>query len=276
MLKFVAFGDLIANCKVLKRIVDMDLSGDDFMIFTGDIPNPEVFKKLSKQMVEAGLGDLGDKLNIAKETEPEKALKQIEREIREAKNLFAEMSKKVRIIGVWGNADNVKILNKVPIEDHIEITHNKIVCIGDFCLLGYNGRPLYIFEKENKEQWAFTEEEIYSDLNGLFKKLKGKKVILVTHDPPYGVLDQVVEEYRKYAVGTYGERAKDGHVGSVGLREIVDKYKPMLHVFSHIHECKGVFAGQTIFVNTGTTGEDEEVAEVSVGPEGVTVIFRKV
>lgn len=275
MLQFIAFGDLIGNQAVFKRIVDSDLTSYDFAIFTGDIPNPEVFKRLSKQMVEAGLGDLGDRPHIARETEPEWALRQVKSEFRAMRPLFAQLSQKTRLMGVWGNADNVKILNKIPIDRNIEIIHNQARQVGDVHILGYNGRPLYIFEKENREQWAFSEEEIYGDLDRLFRQLEGDRVILVTHDPPYGILDQVVQEYRQYAVRTYGERAKDGHIGSVGLREIVDKYKPMLHVFGHIHEGKGVFVGQTTFVNTGTTGEDEEVAEVSIRSEGIAVIFRK-
>jgi len=277
MLRFIAFGDLIANQEVFKKVIDLDLTSYDLAIFTGDIPNPDVFKKLSKQMVEEGLGDLGDKQNIAKETEPKEALRQIESEIRAMKNLFAEMNKKIRIIGVWGNADNVKILNKVPIERHIKIVHKKIFLIReDIYIIGYNGRPLYIFEKENKEQWAFAEEDIYMDLDRLFREVEGYKVILVTHDPPYGILDRVVQEYRQYAVGTYGERAKYGHIGSIGLRKIVNKYKPILHVFGHIHECKGVFSGETIFINIGSTGEDREVAEVLNKPEGTAVVFRKI
>lgn len=277
MLKFVAFGDLIADQKVLKKVIDLDLANYNLAIFTGDIPNPEIFKQLSKHMVEAGLEDLGDKPNIAQETEPEWALRQIEGEFRQIKPLFAQICEKIRLVGVWGNADNLKILNKVPIEQHIEIIHNKSSQVRDnIYIVGYNGRPLYMFEKENKEQWAFSEEQIYTDLDGVFKELEGHRVILVTHDPPYGILDRVEQDYRKYAVGTYGERAKDGHIGSVGLRKIVDKYKPMLHVFGHIHECKGVFSAQTIFINTGSTGKDKEVADVSISSEGVIVIFRKV
>ena len=276
MLKFIAFGDLEANQKAVRKILDLDLASYNCAIFTGDIPNPEIFKKLSKQMVEAGLGELGNKPNIARETEPEWALKQIESEFRTIEPLFARMKEKVKLIGVWGNADNTKILDKVPIGQSIIIVHSRAYQVRDTYILGYNGRPLYIFEKENKEQWAFTEEEIYSNLEREFKKLKGRKVILVSHDPPYGILDQVVQEYRQYAVGTYGKRAKDGHIGSAGLRKIVDKYRPMLHVFGHIHEGKGVFVGQTTFVNTGGVGRDEEVAEISIMPEGISVIFRKV
>jgi Icc-related predicted phosphoesterase len=50
----------------------------------------------------------------------------------------------------------------------------------------------------------------------------------------------------------------------------------MLHICGHIPECKGVVAAKTIFINTGSIGRDEEVVEISVAPEGVGVIYRKV
>ena len=56
----------------------------------------------------------------------------------------------------------------------------------------------------------------------MFKKLKGKKVIFVTHaPPPYKILDQIVKKYRKYGVGTYGEKAKDGHIGSMPSKKLM-------------------------------------------------------
>ena len=154
-LKILAFGDLIGNSEFLEGLLKKDLSLYNLVLFTGDIPNPEIFKKLSKKLVEKGLGDLGDKSNIAEETEPKEALEQIKKEFIKISKFFKEIQKKVRFIGVWGNADNGKILRKVPIENFIEIIHDKIVRIGEYYLVGYNGRPLYIFEKENKHQWAF-------------------------------------------------------------------------------------------------------------------------
>jgi Icc-related predicted phosphoesterase len=207
VLRFIAFGNIIANQEVLKRIASTDLSRYDAAIFTGDIPNPEGLKKLRKEMVEAGLGD---RVDVSKETQPPEALRQMEIEIREAKDLFAEISRRIKIIGVWGNSDHT--MDKISVEDHIEIIHNRVLRIGDLYLLGYNGRSLYIFEKENRDEWAFAEEKIYADLHKLFKELEGKEVILVTHVPPYGILDQVVKEYREYGIRTYGERARDGHM----------------------------------------------------------------
>lgn len=66
--------------------------------------------------------------------------------------------------------------------------------------------------------------------------------ILITHSPPFGILDGI-------PIG-------DGslfHVGSHSLYERYEKYedwkKPVLHIFSHIHEGYGKQGGDTIFVN---------------------------
>ena len=59
--------------------------------------------------------------------------------------------------------------------------------------------------------------------------------ILVTHCPPYKILD----ESKK---GKYG--------GSKGLREVVEKRKPKFHIFGHIHQGRGnLKLGETIFLN---------------------------
>jgi hypothetical protein len=48
--------------------------------------------------------------------------------------------------------------------------------------------------------------------------------ILVTHGPPYGVLDRVVSGHR---------------VGSRAIAAAVARVQPRLHVFGHIHEARG-------------------------------------
>lgn len=54
--------------------------------------------------------------------------------------------------------------------------------------------------------------------------------ILITHGPPFGVLDQV----------TYSSKAEDGKfAGCVDLRNAVRRIQPRLHVFGHIHEGYG-------------------------------------
>jgi Icc-related predicted phosphoesterase len=68
--------------------------------------------------------------------------------------------------------------------------------------------------------------------------------VLVTHEPPRGVLDLAV----------------DGrHAGSERVREMVMRLRPRVHTFGHIHESPGIARlGETLAVNCtmgdGTTG----------------------
>jgi len=59
--------------------------------------------------------------------------------------------------------------------------------------------------------------------------------VLVTHTPPYGILDCI----------NTGE-----HVGCEDLRRALQRVKPKIHVFGHIHEDRGVVEQNgTTFIN---------------------------
>jgi Icc-related predicted phosphoesterase len=65
--------------------------------------------------------------------------------------------------------------------------------------------------------------------------------ILVTHGPPYGVLD---------TVGFNSE-----HLGDTALRVAVRRVKPDFHIFGHIHGGRGFDDFGTIFVNAAVISE---------------------
>lgn len=69
---------------------------------------------------------------------------------------------------------------------------------------------------------AFTGSE--SDLKKKYDLIPDDIDILITHEPPYGIFDKTAE---------------GKHVGSHALRETLDRVRPSLHVFGHIHECGG-------------------------------------
>lgn len=53
--------------------------------------------------------------------------------------------------------------------------------------------------------------------------------ILVTHGPPYGVLDLISDP----------RPCEDPHVGEYWCRSYIYKHKPRIHIFGHIHEGYG-------------------------------------
>jgi Icc-related predicted phosphoesterase len=70
--------------------------------------------------------------------------------------------------------------------------------------------------------------------------------VLVTHGPPFGVLDRTTT---------------DELVGCEELLMAVERAQPRLHVFGHIHEGAGALVqGRTLFVNASvcTVGYDPD------------------
>ena len=75
----------------------------------------------------------------------------------------------------------------------------------------------------------------YGQIPKLAKGIDPKKLVLITHDPPFDILD----------ISYFGSNA-----GMPELREVVEAIKPVLHVFGHIHESAGVVKHRgTLFIN---------------------------
>lgn len=74
--------------------------------------------------------------------------------------------------------------------------------------------------------------------------------ILITHGPPYGILDQVTISSRG--------RGQEKFAGCEELREALFRIKPKLHVFGHIHSQGGkkVDLVSSICVNAAIMDED--------------------
>jgi Icc-related predicted phosphoesterase len=75
----------------------------------------------------------------------------------------------------------------------------------------------------------------------LYSGIPADTDILVTHGPPYGILDHTPGSNR--------------HEGCHQLFAAVQTLKPMLHVFGHVHGAYGTYStGDTLFVNAALPG----------------------
>lgn len=84
-------------------------------------------------------------------------------------------------------------------------------------------------EEELAEKWSLIPNDID---------------ILITHSPPYDILDELTEEGK--------------HAGSTALENVIKRIKPKLHVFGHIHEGYGTTtlpSMPTKFVNASHVNE---------------------
>ena len=140
---------------------------------------------------------------------------------------------KFRTFVVRGNWDyELESPNK-----NVTILHNKVVKYKGYHFLG-------------------VDFGYYSQIPKLSKGINPKKLILITHDPPYNILD----------VSYFGSNA-----GLMDLLASVSKVKPVLHVFGHIHESSGVMNHKgTLFVNAALP-EFRKAAIVELPGQKVTV-----
>jgi Icc-related predicted phosphoesterase len=286
-LTFLAFSDLEGRHDLIQQLADADLSKYDLLLYKGDTPDPHIYKEIRRSMTLGGT-QWEKRTSTGIYDEYEESRKAFRKSVEDStviNNLFAEIKKKIPIYGVLGNSDTVPTMiapkigmDPVDFSENIILVHKKVETVKGFSLVGYNGRVRYLDEIiVEAPQLSFIEETAEADLQALFETLNPETTIFVTHAPPYGILDQVAEEWVSYGVGTYGPKAVDGHIGSNAFRDIALRYQPLIHTFGHIHERPGVeIHGRTIFINGGALGETAEVEEVTVKNGDVNVKWVKI
>ncbi len=120
---------------------------------------------------------------------------------------------------VPGNCDMRDIVKVLDASDAVCI-HHKTMDIGDITIAGFGGSnpsPFSTPFEDSEENIAKAAMETLANLK------KNRWNILVTHAPPYGVLDEV---------------GPDVHVGCHAIADIADKFD--IICCGHNHEMKGI------------------------------------
>ncbi len=134
---------------------------------------------------------------------------------------------------VPGNCDPAELLEFGLDDDGIYNLHGRVIRIGHLYLLGIGGSNITPFNTPIE----FTEDEIRSILNSIGGEYRPEKTILVSHVPPYNTVDILHSGVP---------------VGSIALREYIDRVKPLAVLCGHVHESSGYTQrGGTLIVNPG-------------------------
>lgn len=284
-LKFLAFSDLEGRHDLIALLLKADLSRYDLLLYKGDTPDPSVYKNIRKVRSLSGR-PWSERTSISIMEESEEVKNAFRKAVEDStiiNNLFGIIKNRIPIYGILGNSDTVPTriapylgLEPVNFSENIQMLHNRITEIKGFYFIGYHGRVKYIDENiVEAPELMFDEDRAFSDLSALFKNVDPRRTVFVTHIPPYGILDKVHDDWISYAVSTYGEKAKQGHIGSTAFKDILLTYHPLLHTFGHIHESAGIeFLEGTTLINGGALGETEEVEEVVIHDE--TINYRRI
>ena len=140
-----------------------------------------------------------------------------------------------KIIMVHGNhEDNTTYTKYSKIFKNIIFIHKKYFVENNLLFLGYGGGGFSMKDKEF--------EKITAKFKKIIKNNRDKKIIIVTHAPPYKTkLDKLSRNY----------------AGNKSIRNFIEKYKIDLHVCGHLHENFGKEdkLGKTKIINPGPFGK---------------------
>lgn len=114
------------------------------------------------------------------------------------------------------------------------------------------------------DRGAFGAETSYERAE-LFSRIPSGTDILITHAPPYGILDRA--------------SAVDEPQGCDQLRPAISRIKPRVHIFGHVHQGYGMRRlNGTLFVNAALAGASYEIEKkpisIVIRPASQRVLLR--
>ena len=152
-----------------------------------------------------------------------------------SKIILEELEKyNCNIIGVIGNCD-FPAVGKYLTEKDYNISKESASKFG-ITFIGLSGSLKTPAITPNEYHEGHYREELKWKL--LSTKPRNEEVILVTHQPPYG---------------TINDKVPSGvHSGSLEIRRFIEEIQPLICLTGHIHEGTGMdYIGKTLIVNPG-------------------------
>jgi Icc-related predicted phosphoesterase len=143
-----------------------------------------------------------------------------------------------------------------------EIMPSNVIYLNDSGaeIMGLNfwGSPVtpwfhnWAFNRQRNTEKGYYKGDISGGIKPHWEKIPLNTDVLVTHGPPYKILDYLHPMYRK--------PDEDWNKGCEDLLLKVQEVEPVVHAFGHIHEGYGILEGngKTIFVNASSLNENYE------------------
>ena len=152
-----------------------------------------------------------------------------------------------------GNDDIWEIDDIIERSPSVSFAESKVLDLGGFYLasMGWtNPTPWNTFREAPEDVLATKIESLVAKIPDM------GRTIFNFHAPPYGsgldeapALDETMRPIHGGAVMK--------PVGSVAVREAIQKYQPILSVHGHIHESRGIWKnGRTMAINPGSSYND--------------------
>ena len=197
----------------------------------------------------------------------------IPNEIYEFIQWFDKLPHKYKII-IGGNHEICfNNIDKEYLKNNIfKSNNNNIYYIQDEMISLY-GLNIYGTPWTTSYNMGFSMNSI--DINkNIWNKIPNNTDILITHQPPMDILDKVTTKDIKYKHNNIcnicnKRHPSKRHWGDINLRHIVmNKIKPILHLFGHVHQENGfIYKNNILFVNSAM-----DMIDI---PHRIKIIFDK-
>ena len=153
-----------------------------------------------------------------------------------------------------GNDDMLKIDEIIRESESVSSAESKVIQVGGAYEMLSTGWSTPTPWKTYRE---CSEEELAKKIANMTDQLQDPaKSIFNLHDPPHGShLDEAPDLTEDLDLKGGGRITKS--VGSVAVRQAIEKHQPLLGLHGHIHESKGVTKiGRTTCINPGSVYEE--------------------
>lgn len=150
-----------------------------------------------------------------------------------------------------GNDDPPGVEEAIENAGDVEACEGKVVEFNGYTMvsLGYSNLTPFGSPRE------LSEDEIFTRVSALADQVSDlSKCIFNLHVPPYdSQLDTAPELDADLQVVMAGSEPKKIPVGSTAVRELIEKYEPLLSLHGHVHESAGATRiGPTLCINPGS------------------------
>jgi Icc-related predicted phosphoesterase len=157
----------------------------------------------------------------------------------------------VRCFLMPGNDDPPGVDVSIENAARVEACDDRIVQFDQYTMvsLGYSNRTPFDSPRE------LGESELYDRVDRLAGQIEDHgRSIFNLHVPPYGsTLDTAAELDDDLSVVMVGSEPKLIPVGSTAVRELIERYQPMLSLHGHVHESAAATRiGRTLAINPGS------------------------
>lgn len=230
-MKLVCLSDFHGKKELLGKFIDkIKAERPDLVLFAGDMVRGPA--RMEEWLESRYRG-----------REPNKEKKEIKLEEKEDKDFYSAFyqafgSIGVKIMMVPGNLDApwfrfIQVFeSETKSRENIILVHGSWIEAGDYLIGGFGGE---ITESGREDFFVlqFPAQEVKEKLGPV---RESKLRIMIFHIPPYGHLDT----------------DNGQHKGIEVVRELIEKYKPLLVTFGHSHKAQGKdFIGDSLLVNPG-------------------------